>query len=341
MVRKKENKPSLTIIILNFNAGRFLEECLTSLTKAVREDEKKGSYSLKEIIVVDNNSTDESKKYLEGLGAKKLYSSKPSSTKPLNHHITKPKLKVIFNDKNLGFAAGNNVGVRAALKKKPDYILFLNPDTVVFPGTLKEMVSFLESHPRVGAVSCYLELANGKLDEASHRGFPTPWRAFCHFSGLEKLFPKSRFFAGYTLGFLREKKSPHEIDSCSGSCMMVRREVGEKVGWWDEDYFFYGEDLDFCYRIKKAGWRIFFLPQVKIIHYRGVTSGILKHSEKISRAKKETRIRAARASTEAMRIFYRKHYLNSSSFLTRALVLGGIKLLEFYRVLRVKIKNKR
>jgi hypothetical protein len=203
------------------------------------------------------------------------------------------------------------------------------------------VIGFMEKHPQAGAASCYLRLFNGEIDEACHRGFPTPWRAFCYFSGLAKIFPRSRFFSGYTLGYLRDSPKPHEIDSCSGSFLLVRRKVGEQVGWWDEDYFWYGEDLDFCFRIKKAGWKIYFIPQVKIIHYRGVTSGIKKHSQGLSKASKKTRLRAALASTEAMRIFYRKHYsLKYPSFFRRMIFLA-IGVLEKYRVWSVKRRFSR
>ncbi len=305
----KEN-PQVSIIILNYNTGKFLKQCLQSIWKSIEKNKKelKGV----RIIVVDNGSTDGSVKYI----------------KPL-----------IKNKKNLGFSAGNNVGVREALKKNPDYILFLNPDTVVSSTAIKTVLSFMQKKPEVGIATCRLELINGQLDEASHRGFPTPWRSFCHFFGLSKIFPQSRIFAGYTLGHLLGSRKPHEIDACTGAFMMVRTRVGKEVNWWDEDYFWYGEDIDFCYRVKRLGWKIFFLPQVKITHYRGVSSGIKKHSQGLSKAKLKTRLKAAKASTEAMRIFYKKHYLNKYPKIISFLVLITIEILQRIRAFKIKLSN--
>ena len=199
----------------------------------------------------------------------------------------------------MGFAAGNNVGIK---KAKGRYLLFLNPDTIVMSNTFREMIRFMDDNPQAGAATCRVELPSGKLDEACHRGFPTPWNAFCHFSGLEKLFPKSKIFSGYTLGWKPLDKI-HEIDSGVGAFLMVRKEVGDNLNWWDEDYFWYGEDLDFCYRIKEAGWKIYYVPKVKIIHYKGVSSGIRKESQKITKVNKETRVKAIKASTQACLLY--------------------------------------
>lgn len=295
-----ENKLKLSIIILNYNSGKFLGECLESIKLA----------NDWEIIVVDNNSTD-------------------------NSQLTtynKATIKLIENKTNLGFAKGNNIGVKEALKNNPEYILFLNPDTIVSKKAINTAVDFMDRDPKAGAVTVKLELVNGKLDETSHRGFPTPWRAFCHFSGLGKIFPKSKLFAGYTLGHLLKNKRPHEIDACTGAFMMVRTSSGNKLGWWDEDYYWYGEDLDFCYRIRNAGQKVFFIPSEKIIHYRGVTSGIKKHSQSLSKANLETKIRSVKASTEAMRIFYRKHYQNKYPRALTKLILFAVDFLEKQRL---------
>ncbi|MGB9911188.1 MAG: glycosyltransferase family 2 protein [Microgenomates group bacterium] len=307
MKKSKKEKIDLSIIILNYNSGEFLENCLNS----VFSSEKNGfNY---EVIVVDNASTDNSIKKIEKFKFKGLI--------------------IIKNKKNLGFSAGNNIGVK---KAKGRYLLFLNPDTLVKKNTFKEMIKFMDDHPEVGVATCRVELPNGKMDEACHRGFPTPWNAFCHFSGLEKLFPKSRIFSGYILGW-KPLNEAHEIDAGAGAFLIVRREAGEKINWWDEDYFWYGEDLDFCYRIKKLGWKIYYFPKVKIIHFKGITSGIRKESQKISLANKETKIKAIKASTSAMRIFYRKHYLNKYPRFITWLVLKGIDILEKIRLKKLSI----
>jgi len=315
-------KPSFIIIIVNYNAGKFLKGCLDSIWQAYQKDKKtKASYQLKKIIIVDNNSTDASKDYLKKL------------TFPEN--LT----KVIFSHKNLGFSAGNNLGVKEALKDQPDYILFLNPDTIVFANVFKTMIQFMENNPNVGISTCRLELTNGQPDQASHRGFPTPWRAFCHFSNLERLFPKSKLFSGYGLGYLKDNPDPHEIDACSGAFLLIRRPLGEKLSWFDQDYFMYGEDIDLCYRAKQLGQKVFFLPQVKITHFWGVSSGIKPESKKITTANLTTKIKSAKASTEAMAIFYRKHYLNLYPKIVTNLVLAGIKVLTWLRVFKIKISS--
>ncbi|MGB9706634.1 MAG: glycosyltransferase family 2 protein [Microgenomates group bacterium] len=299
-------KIDLSVIILNYNTKDLLKDCLRSIRNSQL------AISNYEVMVVDNVSTDGSVEMV-----KKEF----------------PWVKLIVSKKNLGFAGGNNLGVCQA---KGRYILFLNPDTIVMPNTFREMIKFMDSHPNVGAATCKIELPTGKLDEACHRGFPTPWSAFCHFSGLEKLFPKSKIFAGYILGWKPLGKI-HEIDSGTGAFLLVRRKVGEALGWWDEDYFWYGEDLDFCYRIKKAGWKIYYVPKVKIIHYKGVSSGIRKESQQIAKVKKETKIRTIKASTQAMRIFYKKHYFNKYPRFLTWLVLRGIDVLEKIRLKKLSI----
>lgn len=324
---------NLSVIILNYNAGPFLKKCLESVARCLRL----GSSEIKTgIIIVDNASSDGSRKYLKSLESRGLGSSNKKKINP-NSKLPNPiPLTVIFNDKNLGFSGGNNAGLKH-ISEDTDYVLFLNPDTVVKPGVFNKTVKFLETHPRAGAVTCRLELANGQLDEACHRGFPTPWRALTYFLGLEKLFPHSKLFAGYTLGHKLKKDKPHQIDACSGAFLLIRKDLGEKLNWWDEDYFFYGEDIDFCYRIKQAGSEVWFLPNVSITHYRGVTSGVKKHSQKMTKAKKKTKLKAVKASTEAMRIFYNKHYLDKYPFVLSQLVLLGIKMLENVRKLKIKL----
>lgn len=299
-----KNKTDLSIIILNYNTESLLGGCLKSVGKA-----KVNGFAY-EIIVVDNASTDDSAAMV-----KKEF----------------PKVKLVVSEKNLGFAAGNNLGIPYASGR---YLLFLNPDTVIPPETLPGMIKFMDENLSCGAATCRVELPDGCLDDACHRGFPTPRNALCHFSGLEKIFPKIKFFSGYSLGYLPLDRI-HEIDSGCGAFLIVRRRVGEETHWWDPDYFFYGEDLDFCYRIKKAGWKIFYVPKVKIIHYKGVSSGIKKHSQKISTADRETKLRSVRASTQAMRIFYQKHCRQKYPALVNWLVIRATELMEKIRVAKI------
>jgi len=299
-------KPDLSIIVLNYNTKELLRDCLKSIKKAETD-----GFNV-ETIVVDNASIDK-------------------STEMVKQEFS--WVELIVSKKNVGFAAGNNLGIPQAQGR---HILFLNPDTKVFSDTLKVMVEFMDKNSRAGAATCRIELPSGEVDDACHRGFPTPWNAFAHFSGLARFFPKSKLFAGYSLGYLPKNKT-HQIDSGCGAFLMVRRKAGKEVGWWDEDYFWYGEDLDFCYRLKEKGWKIFFVPQTKIIHYKGVASGIKKHTQKITTATKETRIRAVKASTEVMRIFFRKHYQKKYSKLLYWLVMRGIDFLEKVRLLKISL----
>lgn len=295
------NKSDLTIVILNYNSIEFLKKCLASIKKSKLNDIKVKT------IVVDNASSDNSVAIL-----KKDY----------------PEIPLITSDVNKGFAGGNNLAIK---RIEGRYVLFLNPDTILEPDTLFTVYKYMEEHPEVGVSSCRLELLDGSLDYSCHRGFPTPINALFYFSGLAQLFPKVKLFTGYTQGWKRDDPNPHEVDAISGAFFFVRKGAGQEVGWWDEDYFWYGEDLEFSYRLKEKGWKIMFIPQVKTFHYKGVTSGIQKHTKKISKASKETKKRSARASTTAMRIFYKKHYTNKYPKIVTFAVLLGVSLLEKIR----------
>lgn len=292
----------LSVIIVSYNTKDFLKNCLLSI---IQNAPKKIDF---EIIVIDNHSTDGSLDLIE-----KEF----------------PNVILIRNEENLGFSKANNIGVR---NSKGKYVLFLNSDTIVYPKTLEKMVEFMEKHKEVGAATCKVVMPNGRLDDACHRGFPTPWNAFCHFFGLSKLFPNSKLFSGYSLDHMDYSKT-HEIDACAGAFMVVRRKAGDEIEWWDEDFFWYGEDLDFCYRLKekampagRQGWKVYFVPNVSILHYKGVSGGIKGVSKHLTSADKETRRRASIARFEAMRIFYKKHYQDKYPFFVNWLVLLGINL---------------
>lgn len=299
------SKVDLSVIILNFNAKKFVAACLKSLFKSSENDYKF------EVIVVDNASTDGSIEEIKNLKNGVL------------------SFQLLENKKNLGFSKGNNIAVPQARGR---YLLFLNPDTVVFKNTLSFMIKFMDENPKVGAATCKVKLPSGNLDEAAHRGFPTPWNAFCHFLFLEKIFPNTKFFSGYTLRYLNPNTT-HEVDAISGAFMLVRRQAGEELSWWDEDYFWYGEDLDFSYRLKKTSWQVMYVPAVSILHYKGVSSGVKRHSKEFSIATRKIRKMAANASIKAMKIFYRKHYVGKYPTPILWLVWLGIWILEKYRML--------
>lgn len=295
----------LSIIILNYNTKRIAIEAIQSIEKQYPKEVASGNF---EVIVTDNDSPDDS------LTAFKEYKKK---TKITSFHV-------IANGGNVGFSAGNNKGIPYARGR---YVLFLNPDTVVYPQTLTRMIEFMDVHPDAGAATCRVEVPNGTIDEASHRGFPTPWNAFTHFSGLEKLFPHSQLFAGYTRGW-EDLRKIHTIPAGVGAFLFVRREAGEKIGWWDEEYFFYGEDLQFCYDIWKAGYKIYYVPDVKILHYGGVSSGIKKRSQDKTTANNETRRKVQGWRFDAMRIFFKKNYANTYPWFVNWLVDRGINYLH-------------
>lgn len=277
--------PDLSIIILNYNVSELLLNCLRSIYK--NSDPKW------QVIVVDNASSDESVKEV-----KKYF----------------PQVELIENKTNLGFAAGNNIGVKLA---KAPVILFLNPDTIIVGNAIQKTLEVLLSNPDLGAITCKVELGDGSLDYSCHRGFPTPWNSLMYFTGLSKIFPKSSVFSGYTATYLSLNKA-HEIDCATGAFLMVRKIAGAQIDWWDKDYFWNGEDIEFCFSLKTKGWKIYYYPDEKIIHYKGSSA---------KRVKSET----IEHGISAMRIFYKKHYYKKYPPLLRDFVLLGIKVLERYR----------
>ncbi len=295
----------LSIIIVSFNTKDLLINLLDSLKKAVEVCEKEGFRV--ETIVVDNHSQD---------GTVQLIKSKFKW------------VKLIVNKKNFGFAAANNQGI---LKVKGELVLLLNSDTKVFPETLSKMIKFMGDHPKADGATCRVELPNGKIDPASHRGFPTPWNAFCYFLGLERLFPSLRFFAGYHQGW-KDLDKAHQIDVCSGAFFMIRKSIIDKVGFLDERFFIYGEDIDWCYRIKKLGFRIFYYPKTKIIHSKRKSGREkLPDKKKNKDLTEEIRMSTKRNFYKTMKVFYKKHYSEKYPWVVRKLVFAGIWLVSRFR----------
>jgi GT2 family glycosyltransferase len=299
------SRPELSIIILTYNTKQITLDAIESVEKNYPEEVAEGRY---EMIVCDNASTDGS------LEAFKEYKKK-SKIKVLH---------VVDNGGNIGFSAGNNKGVPYA---KGKYVLFLNPDTIVYPKTISYMLDFMEKHPDVGASSCKLINKDGALDFNCHRGFPTPWNSFCYFTGLQHLFPHSQTFAGYTQGW-KDLKTNHEVDAIEGAFMLMPYEVGEKVGWWDEDYFFYGEDLQFSYDIRKLGYKIYYMGEVSIMHIGGAASGIKKKTANITIANVETKRKLQNARFDAMKIFYKKNYKKSYPAIVKWIMFSGVDYLR-------------
>lgn len=307
-------RADLSVIILSYNTQVLLSNCLDSLVASCRKTKLKI-----QIIVIDNASTDDSPKIAQ-------------KHAQINQFVI---WEIIKNKTNLGFAGGNNLGLKKAVG---DYILFLNSDTEVYPEALEEAVNFIKKDSKIGAVSPKTMLFSGKMDPDCHRGFPTPWASISYFLGLERLFPKSRLFGQYHQSYKDFSKS-HEIDAGFGTFMIIRKEVFQDVGEWDEKYFFYGEDLDYFYRIKRAGWKVMFYPKPLLLHHKGGSSGLRKESRGITPASKETRLQTAKASIKAMEIFYQKFYRGKYPFWATFLILAGIKIKGGLRLLSHSLKS--
>ncbi len=275
----------LGIVILNFNTREVLRNCLASL---------RGARGLEfNTIVVDNCSSDGS----AGMVRQEF-----------------PEMTVIASPRNGGFAYGNNLGLREFLSRAdpPRALLLLNPDTVVPPDALRGLLYFMDAHPRAGIVGPRLTLADGSLDLACRRSFPTPEVSFYRMLGLSKLFPRSRRFGRYNLTYLDEKETA-QVDSVVGACMLMRTRAVREAGLLDENFFMYGEDLDMALRAKQCGWEVWYYPGVQVLHYKRVAS---------------TQSRKAQLEfNRAMYTFYQKHYARVTPFWLNALVVTGIAAL--------------
>ena len=295
--------PDLSIVIVNYNTRQLLDDCLTSLLAA--EQPVGGA----EIIVVDNASSD---------GSQAMVQEKY------------PMVQLVTSEVNRGFSAANNLGTAVATGQT---ILFLNSDTRVDVKALAEPVDYLLSHPEVGALTVRLVYPNGERDPDNHRGFPTPWNAICHFSGLSRLLPNNPRFNGYFQSY-KNMAETHLVDVIAGSYMLMPLALCRELGGWDETYFFYGEDIDFCYRIRQAGYQIVYYPHVEVLHYKGASSGLRKESAEIARPPKATRVKVAKESVRAMKVFYRKFYRRQYPWLVTAVVLSGIQIRGWFRILK-------
>lgn len=295
------SKVDISVVIVTYNVKELLKDCLDSLENSARF----GNINL-ETFVVDNgdDGTDEM--------VKSGYDW----------------VKYVPNPANDGYSKANNLALG---RTKGKYILVLNPDTKLQKKTLKTMLQFMEDNPEVGVSTARVELPDGNLDGACHRGFPTPWNSFSRYTKLSKKFPTSRIFNGYNMGYLDVSKV-HEVDSVAGAFMFIRKSaiLGDgfhpKVGFLDEDYWAFGEDIDWCYRFKRAGWKIMYVPTTRIIHYKGASGGTQISSQNVTKATVETKKKWINAFYDAMPIFYRKHYNDKYPFFVKWMVLLGVEL---------------
>lgn len=271
----------LSILIVSYNTR---ELTLGALRSVYRSETNCAC----EVIVIDNASSD-------------------GSVEAIREEF--PQVKIIENRDNIGFAKANNQGIREASGR---YILLLNSDTIIAPDTIETMVSFMDDRPEVGASGCKVVLPDGSLDKACRRGFPTPSASFYYISGFSKLFPNHPKFNQYHLGHL-DPDEACEVDCLVGAFMLVRREAIDEVGGLDEQFFMYGEDIDWCYRLKQAGWIIYYYPETTIVHYKG--AGKKRRSRKI-----------VYEFHRAMWLFHRKHYHRSYSWVVNSMVYMGIGL---------------
>jgi GT2 family glycosyltransferase len=277
----------LSIIIVTWNSQEFIRNCLDSIFLS------QGNFNI-EVILVDNNSSDETVKIVE-----QLY----------------PQVNLIQNKKNLGYAKANNQGIEEA---KGKYILLLNPDTQVLEDALSLMYEFMEENPDVGALGPKL-LNPDKSVQASCRQFPTFSTLIWEFSGLNRLFPRSRVFGRWRMGYFGCDKQ-REVDQPMGSCLMLRRATLEDVGIFDENFVMFFNDVDLCYRIKKRDWKIYFYPEAKVIHYKGAST-------------KKAKARMIWLSHLAFYKFFQKHKTGLVNRLLLFLLLIPLILSAWVRVL--------
>lgn len=281
----------VSILILNYKTCELTINAIRSVYRS------NTSYRY-EIILVDNHSAD-------------------GSVERFKEEF--PEIPLIANCENVGFAKANNQAMDAARGR---YVLLLNSDTVIQPDTLDIMVHFMDNNPQIGASGCKIVLPDGSLDKACRRGFPTPSASFYYAFGFSKLFPRSPRFNQYQLSYL-DPDEAYPVDCLVGAFMLVRREVVEQVGKLDEEFFMYGEDIDWCYRIKQAGWDIWYYPKTFIVHYKGASS-------------RRRPVKIIYEFHRAMYLFHRKHYSSKYSFLTNGIVYLGI----FVKCVSSLIKNK-
>jgi GT2 family glycosyltransferase len=269
----------LSVVIVNYNVKFFLEQCLYSVQKAVQ-------HIAAEVWVVDNNSVDGSVQHIAALF---------------------PWVKIIANEKNTGFSYANNQAMREA---SGEYILLLNPDTVVAEDTFQKCIAFMDSHKDAGGLGVKMIDGKGIFLPESKRGLPTPSVSFYKMFGLSAFFPKSTTFGRYHLGFLdKDKTNPVEI--LSGAFMLMRKEALDKVGLLDETFFMYGEDIDLSYRIIKGGWQNYYFSGTTIIHYKGEST-------------KKGSVNYVKVFYQAMIIFAQKHFTGGRANLFAFLINAAV-----------------
>ncbi len=298
-IAESESRDSVdvSVVIVNYNVRDFLVQAIRSVQQASRN-------LVTDIWVVDNNSVDD-------------------SVETVRNDF--PDVHLIANQENVGFGVANNQAIQAC---RGEFVFILNPDTIVQEDTLDRMVAFMRQHEDCGALGCQILNPDGSFAPESRRAFPTPEIAFWRMTGLGKLFPRSRRFGGYNMTYLPVDEAA-EVDALSGSCMLTRREalLGPRgAGLFDEDFFMYGEDLDLCFRIQKAGWSIWYTPDTRIIHYKGEST-------------KKGETRYVRLFYGAMLLFIEKHLDRQHSTILASLLRFGIMMRALVTLLGNAVKR--
>lgn len=272
----------LSVLIVSYNVKHYLRQCLDSVWRSATE----AGIDV-EVFVVDNRSKDSSVAWI-----------REAFPEHCAGHLPHARLHLIANHRNVGFGRANNQALR---QSKGDYILFLNPDTILTERTLTDCLRAAEQTPRLGAMGVRMLKSDGSFALESRRGLPTPWTAFCKMSGLARIFPRSRTFGRYYLRFLNEEDvTPIEI--VSGAFMLCARKALDTCGGFDEEFFMYGEDIDLSYRLLKAGFQNIYVP-TPILHYKGEST-------------QKNSFRYVHVFYQAMLIFFRKHFPTTSIALT-------------------------
>lgn len=326
-INKKTKDIKISFITVNYATKSLLEKNINNILE---------NWNNAEIIMIDNDSPDGSADFIE-------------------EKFGKEKKVTLIRSKNNGLSAGFNLGIE---KATGDYHIYLGTDAFPTKDAIEKMIDYMESNKDTGILTPHLYTRDGNTDMDAHRGFPTPWVALSHYMKLDKIFPKSKLFNGYNLGY-NDINTIHEIDACISHFMVVNPTVYNKIGKWDEEYFLYGEDIDFCYRVKQAGFKIIYMGNTKVLHYKG--AGISRDTSKdienamngnfeyatikdkrVEKSQKKDikiwmRLNIAKESTKAMRLFYKKHYSKIYNPILTGIVLTGIWGVEQLKLFKILI----
>jgi GT2 family glycosyltransferase len=298
MLPNTNNRVDVSVIIVNHNTRKLCEGAIESIPAAVRNRNV-------EIIVVDNSS-DPMGKTTEGALTKEFADSYQVKLYDNNDYT-----------ENKGFAHACNFGARHS---SGNFLLFLNPDTVLGSGAIDTAIAEFDngtdegSEHDIGIVGMNISLPDGNSDKAAMRGFPTPWRSFCYFTGLDRVFPKTKLFGGYHLTWLEPEKS-HDVDSVTGASLMIPRQLYRSIGGFDEDYYMFGEDIDICKRIQDKGFRIRYCAGAKMLHIKG--QSVTGKQQQVNEY-----------FFDSMIIFYDKHYVRKYGPIIATVVKVAIRYMK-------------